>query len=113
MSKETKKAVRAAFRAAVFARDGHRCRVCVWRTDPSKLDVHHISDRSTMAAGGYVAANGIALCPDCHRLAELHHNDPQSAPRVAPNYAPDVLYRLINSSHARAVADSLRLGGSR
>ena len=42
-----KKAVREAFRTAVFARDGHKCRMCPWKpeTDDEGLDAHHVKDR--------------------------------------------------------------------
>jgi len=108
-----KKAVRAAFRKAIFERDGYRCRKCGNPTvDPiTGLDAHHITDRNDPAfqgTGGYVVENGISLCQSvCHPLAEQHHRTGEAH----PGYAPDDLYALIGSSQEQAVAASLsRLG---
>jgi predicted restriction endonuclease len=91
----SKKAVRAAFRAAVFERDGHRCRVC---GDPSEpLDAHHITSREEMPAGGYVLENGISLCPRDHERAE------------AGEFEPERLYELIGSSWEMAFEASQQL----
>ena len=54
---------RDQFRAAVFARDGHRCVVC-GNTGP--LDAHHIIERRLWPDGGYYIDNGASLC-------EVHH----------------------------------------
>lgn len=97
MGKHHKKAVRAAFREAVFARDGHCCRVC-GRSDTA-LDAHHISDRTTLPGGGYVPENGISLCAPCHRLAEQLWETGVAA----PGFSPDQLYALIGSSYAQAL----------
>lgn len=98
----TKKQVRAAFRDAVFDRDGHTCRIC---GATGQLDAHHITNRSLMPNGGYVKENGISLCPAHHLLAEEYH-----ARGVAfEGFAPDDLYRLIGSSYERAFAASERL----
>ena len=73
---------RAAFRDAVFKRDGYKCVVCglaASKDDPeSVLDAHHISNRNTFPNGGYVRENGVSLCkhpkpngyPSCHLKAE-------------------------------------------
>ena len=106
-----KKAVRAAFRNAVFGRDGYRCVMCGWRMDASGsgLDAHHITDRNDPAfrgTGGYVAENGVTLCQHlCHPLAEQHHR----LGEVHPDYSPDDLYAKIKSSKDKAVAASLKL----
>jgi 5-methylcytosine-specific restriction endonuclease McrA len=99
---QKKKQVRAAFRDAVFGRDGHRCRMC---GEPA-ADAHHITDRTEMPHGGYVAENGISLCEGCHELAEALH----ATGTAHPGYAPDDLYSRIGSSHEQAVAASERLG---
>jgi 5-methylcytosine-specific restriction endonuclease McrA len=97
MGKQHKKAVRAAFRAAVFTRDGHSCRVC--GASDTELDAHHISDRTTMPSGGYVKENGISLCAPCHRLAEQLWETGVAA----PGFSPEQFYALIGSSHAQAL----------
>jgi 5-methylcytosine-specific restriction endonuclease McrA len=101
---QRKKQVRDSFRQVVFERDHYRCAMCGARG--GKLDAHHITDRSLMPAGGYVAANGITLCEPCHARAEQYH-----ATGVAyPGHAPDDLYRQIGSSFEEAQRDSLALG---
>lgn len=113
----TKKLVRQQFRDAVFRRDSHRCRTCgvtsadvrralgLTITGDTLLDAHHITDRKLMPAGGYVAENGVSLCPSCHEKAEAFHST--GAPIVG--HSPDDLYALIGSSHAQALAASKRL----
>lgn len=99
-----KKLVRQRFREAVFARDGHRCRIC---GATRELDAHHITDRNDMPAGGYVPENGIALCPGDHAKAERFHESGKT--EWEPGFHPDDLYRLIGSSYDQAVAASERL----
>jgi len=95
---ENKKNIRNKFRMEVFKRDKSRCRVCHWNQDITKLDAHHIISRDLLPDGGYVKENGIALCPNCHLLAERFH-----ATGVAePGYSIDDLYALINSSEEKA-----------
>jgi hypothetical protein len=92
---QAKKGRRAAFRKAVFTRDGFRCRVCGKKD--AKLDPHHITDRSLVPGGGYVPKNGITLCPECHGMAELYH----VLGHAPEGWHPDDLYRLIGSSRAQ------------
>lgn len=104
-----KKQIRAAFREAVFERDGHACAVC-GKAD-GKLDAHHIIDRHDMPNGGYVAANGITLCAgddqdNCHWKAEQWH----ATGRALPGYAPEELFARIGSSLDAALAASEALG---
>lgn len=99
---QNKKQVRAAFREAVFRRDGCRCRMC----GRPAVDPHHITDRNQMPHGGYVAENGISLCAACHELAEAFH----ATGTAHPGYAPADLYARIGSSHAQALAASELLG---
>jgi len=94
---QNKKAVRAAFRDAVFERDSYLCRVCEVPCDIPKLDAHHIHLRSDMPAGGYVKENGITLCPACHIEAE------------AGRPSEYELYRLIESSFEQAWEASKKL----
>jgi 5-methylcytosine-specific restriction endonuclease McrA len=102
MSSEKKK-VRERFRQSVFERDHHRCRVC--NAKDVVLDAHHITDRNLMPNGGYVAENGIALCPTCHEKAEIFH----STGTAHPGFAPEDLYRLIRSDVERARKASEKL----
>ncbi len=101
-----KKKVREKFRTSVFARDGHRCKVCGWKPTPEEgLDAHHVTDRNLMPGGGYVASNGISLCPECHLRAEEYH----TTGTASPGFAPKDLYAKIGSSFEQAVKDSQRL----
>jgi 5-methylcytosine-specific restriction endonuclease McrA len=117
MGKEEKKAVRSAFRKAVFERDRYCCRVCGahgkdrqggddhkrfhsghgWKFtgELEELDAHHIVDRHLMPNGGYVAENGISLCGECHERAEIYWIDEN---KRNPMYMPEHLYDLIGSS---------------
>jgi len=90
-----KKKIRSDFRNAVFSRDGHECVFCNCRED---LDPHHITDRNLMPNGGYVASNGITLCPQHHLQAE------------GGSPASELLYEKIGSSYATAYRDSEELG---
>lgn len=104
-----KKQVRAAFRSAVFTRDGYSCRCCGFKSSPAKaedeLDAHHITDRTEMPNGGYVAENGISVCATCHEKAETHHRGEP----VPAGYSPPELYAKIGSSYERAVKASEKL----
>jgi len=112
-----KKLIRKNFRDAVFKRDGHMCAMCgttsaIWQaahkipiTIETCLDAHHISDRNLLPNGGYVLENGISLCPDCHLKAEEFH----STGAAHPGYAPEDLYKVINSTYEIAVEASKKL----
>jgi hypothetical protein len=121
--KSRKKQVRAAFRLAVFERDGYRCRVCGKQWSPDQADpnqklvnAHHITDRSEMPNGGYVMENGITVCDvgsfenpsqSCHMRVEQWHitrDDPEwkGGQRVEDGLHPDELYDLIGSSFEQA-----------
>ena len=91
-----------SFRDAVFKRDQNKCRVCGKK---SQLDAHHITDRHEMSNGGYVAENGIALCPDCHKSAETFH----ATGTAHPGFSPEDLYWLIGSSKEHAEVASCKL----
>ena len=110
MSKTEKKIIRKFFRDACFKRDGFRCAVCNMKSSKDmaeqELDAHHISDRSTMIAGGYVKENGISLCPSCHEKAEVFH----STGIPVEGYSVDDLYKKIGSSYEKAVEESKKLG---
>jgi predicted restriction endonuclease len=98
-----KKKIRQEFRDAVFGRDKHKCRGC--GVANVELDAHHITDRNDMPNGGYVKENGISLCAECHIKAEEFHSTGVSH----PGFSPEDLYKMIGSSHLRAVAASERL----
>lgn len=102
-----KKKTREAFRSAVFARDGNKCRACGWAlvTAETQLDAHHITDRNLMPGGGYVKENGISLCPPCHEKAEVFHSTGTSH----PGFSPEELYTLVKSSLDLATKASERL----
>lgn len=103
---DKKKAVRAAFRDAVFKRDKNACKKCGAKASETlQLDAHHVTDRTLMPNGGYVLQNGISLCPVCHEKAEEHH----SAGQAEVGFTPDELYDLICSSYESAVQASERL----
>jgi hypothetical protein len=112
---QKKKAVREAFRTAVFDRDGHKCRMCGKpgydrQRPPEKgkvpIDAHHICDRSLLPNQGYCKENGISLCDDgCHLKAEAFH---QTGVALS-GFSQDELYALIGSSFEKAKAASLKL----
>jgi len=103
-----KKDVRRNFREGVLKRDKNKCRVC--NDSVSKLDAHHITDRSLMPNGGYVVENGISLCDKeggCHMKAEKWHISGET--EFEPGYHPNDLYKLINSSYELAYKKSEEL----
>ena len=104
-----KKAIRKAFRDAVYKRDGYRCAMCEMKSSKDKseeeLDAHHITDRNLLPSGGYVKENGISLCPICHQKAEVFH----STGTAAEGYSVEDLYKKINSSYEKALEASNKL----
>ena len=105
MSKK-KKAIRAAFRDAVFSRDGHACVMCgAPQREDEPLDAHHITDRSQLPGGGYVQENGITVCEKpCHIRVERFHVS--GGADWEQDLHPDDLYARIGSSHDAAVTAS-------
>lgn len=104
-----KKIVRAKFRLSVFTRDNFACKICglgVPQLSPGELDAHHITDINDMPNGGYVAENGITLCPDCHLKAELVQ---PSDELTFTEFGPEHLYKLIGSSVELAIKASRKL----
>ena len=105
-----KKAIRKMFRDACYKRDGFRCAMCGLKSSKDKaeeeLDAHHITDRKIMPNGGYVKENGISLCAECHEKAEVFH----STGTAHPGFAPEDLYKKINSTYEKAVEASEKLG---
>lgn len=110
MGKAEKKAVRKMFRDACYKRDGFRCAKCPFKSSmdmaEQELDAHHITDRNDMPNGGYVKENGISLCESCHMKAEEFH----STGIAHPGYAPEDLYKAINSTLEKAIEASKKLG---
>lgn len=45
---------------------GDMCVVCGWNA--GRCDVHHLTPKSE--GGEHTLANGVVICPNCHRLAE-------------------------------------------
>lgn len=107
----TKKDVRNNFRNVCLNRDKDTCRMCGRKAFSreealSIFDIHHITDRSLMVAGGYVLENGITLCKEpCHVKAEKFH----STGTAHPGFAPDDLYQKINSNLEKATEASKKL----
>lgn len=106
-----KKAIRRAFRDACFKRDGFKCIMCGYKPKGNideELDAHHITDRSLLPNGGYVAENGVTLCnkPNgCHWKAEQFH----LTGVALPSFTPDDLYSKIGSSYEQALKASEKL----
>ena len=102
-----KKSIRAAFRDQCITRSKGKCEVCGKKPGSEGLEVHHITNRKEMPAGGYVAANGIAICSSCHIKAE----DTYFHRKMWPGYTRDELYMRIASSYAQAyrAAESIEL----
>jgi predicted restriction endonuclease len=101
-----KKLIRKHFRDSCYKRDQYRCAMCGLQSDPLKaeqiLDAHHITLRTDMPNGGYVAENGISLCAECHKKAEQFHE----SGIAYPGYSVEELYIVINSSYEKAVKAS-------
>jgi len=66
---------RNEFREKVFARDDHKCVICLKTSTKTNLDAHHILERRLWidpeTFGGYLINNGSSLCPECHIKAEM------------------------------------------
>jgi len=92
-----KKSIRQNFRNSDFERDQHKCVFC-HKTE--NLDAHHITDRNEMPNGGYIKENGITLCEDCHKKAEIYHMSNKTVWHTG--FHPDDLYKKINSSYELA-----------
>lgn len=104
-----KKKIRKAFRDACYKRDGFRCAMCNLKSSKDNaekdLDAHHITDRNLLPNGGYVVENGISLCEECHKKAEVFH----STGTPIEGYSVDDLYKKVNSSLEKAVKASEKL----
>jgi hypothetical protein len=107
----SKKEIRSNFRNVCLNRDKDTCKMCGHKAANRQealeiFDIHHVTDRSLMPSGGYVLENGITLCKViCHEKAEAFH----STGMAYPGYAPDDLYKKINSTYEKAVGASNRL----
>lgn len=103
-----KQIIRDKFRNDVFKRDNYKCRICGDST--SKLDAHHIVDRSEIISGGYVKENGITLCDKengCHVKAEQYHIS--DGKQWIDGLHPEDLYKIIKSSKELAIEKSKQL----
>jgi predicted restriction endonuclease len=58
---------KGAWNAALRRLYPDKCMICGW--DKATCDTHHITPRAL--GGAYTIANGIILCPNCHRLAHV------------------------------------------
>lgn len=107
----SKKEIRSNFRKVCLDRDKDTCRMCQHKAKSREealeiFDIHHITDRSLMIAGGYCLENGITLCKSpCHLKAEAYHSTGVSHEGCSPGD----LYRIINSNYQLAVEASERL----
>ncbi len=54
---------RHSWAKAVIRHYGNRCSICGW--DKARCDAHHRKEKSS--GGKHTIANGIVLCPNCHR----------------------------------------------
>ena len=111
MSKQDKKKVRAAFRDAVFSRDGYCCKGCGEKGTAETLDAHHVTNRDLMPNGGYCEANGVTLCKKiggCHEKAEAWTEE-----NPISTFSPEELYIRIGSTYAQAVEASKKLKANR
>lgn len=101
-TKQDHKRWRNDFNEGCLKRDGNKCVFCKSRND---LDVHHITDRHEFPNGGYAISNGITVCKTDHCLCEEYH----ICGTCLPEYHPNQLYKMINSSYEQAYNDSLNL----
>ncbi len=99
-----KKMVRQKFRDSVLKRDRNKCVFC---KQTENIDVHHITDRTLMPYGGYVRENGISLCPEHYKMAEMYHQS--DGETCAEGFHPTQLYRKVGSSYEKALEASRRL----
>lgn len=79
---------REAFKQQVFARSAGRCVFC----PAPAVDAHHILDRKLFADGGYVLANGAAVCDAHHWACEttaLSVEAVRSAAGITTVHVPD------------------------
>lgn len=115
-SAEFKRQQRIDFRLLVLQRDGKSCRVCGTDRPEARVDVHQITRRESMPHGGYVLANGIALCGrgsngllSCREKAELASRTEsiERGDQMWP-FLPQQLYALVSSSHERALRSDER-----
>ena len=58
------------FKQKVLARDGRVCQICGYKEHPEIIEVHHIDSNHS----NNVLENGIAVCPNCHRIEEFKRN---------------------------------------
>jgi len=99
-----KRNLRKQFNKDCLERDDNKCRVC---DDEEATAVHHITDRKEMPNGGYHYKNGISLCDECHKKAEIFHMT--SGKKWAANMHPNDLYNIIDSSKEEAVKECEKL----
>ncbi len=55
---------RHSWAKAVMRHHGNHCQLCAW--DKASCDAHHRVPKSK--GGAHTIANGIVLCPNCHRI---------------------------------------------
>ena len=55
------------FKQLVLARDGRKCRLCGYDEHPEIIEVDHLDGNHN----NNVLENGMAVCPNCHRIEEF------------------------------------------
>ena len=55
------------FKQEVLSRDGRVCKLCGYKDHPEIIEVHHIDGNHH----NNDIKNGIAVCPNCHRIEEF------------------------------------------
>lgn len=102
--KQRLKQLRKEFNEKCLKRDKHSCVICSSKED---LEVHHITDRKEMPNDGYSEKNGITLCPECHKKAELFHYT--NGEKWVEGMSPDDLYKKIGTTKEDAIMECERL----
>lgn len=105
---QSKKEIRSNFRNECVKRDNDSekegyctCRVCQEEFPLNEIDVHHIIDRNEIPNGGYIKQNGICLCQECHKKAEVYHQT--NGIKWTEGYHPDDLFSCILSCKEEAM----------
>ncbi len=72
---------KGAWRMALLRHYEDKCMVCGW--NKAACDCHHINPKGN--GGKHTLENGIILCPNCHRLANLKILSPNQLTQAKSN----------------------------